>query len=112
MEYVVSYDNGSGWYEWASAPQPTKEAAWEAAAPLREGTPHTRLETVGDTLPTQPSPIPTFQYDVLLHHTETGEEQYITLSSPRVLGLAGILKLFRDTVPDRQWQLAEWGDPR
>lgn len=29
--YVVTYDNGSGYREWASSPQPTKEKAWEAS---------------------------------------------------------------------------------
>lgn len=27
--YVVTYDNGSGYREWASTPQPTEELAWQ-----------------------------------------------------------------------------------
>lgn len=31
MSYVVTYDNGSGFREWASTPQDTEQKAWEAA---------------------------------------------------------------------------------
>lgn len=31
MKYVISYDNGTGWKEWASEPQPTVVEAWAVA---------------------------------------------------------------------------------
>lgn len=30
-QYVITYDNSSGYYEWASLPQNTIEEAWEAS---------------------------------------------------------------------------------
>lgn len=31
MKYVVTYDNGSGFREWASAPQNSEQLAWNVA---------------------------------------------------------------------------------
>lgn len=47
--YVVTFNNGSGCYEWLTRPLLTRRQAWEAASIYNIGptTPHVKLEYVG-----------------------------------------------------------------
>ncbi len=56
VKYVVTYDNGSPYREWASTPQNTPEEAWAEAGGLQPGVHDARLEEVAGAVARNISP--------------------------------------------------------